>query len=69
MVTPGGFPLEPSKLIMLIILSLFCMCEALAAILTSIVLNSHFGKRPGAGDMTVCSPPFLPHVNNKVLSY
>ena len=42
-----------SKLMNFIILGSFWLGEALVNMLTSIVSNSHFGKRPGARDMTI----------------
>ena len=48
MVTTGGVSLDFSKLINLIILGSLCVHEALGDMLTSIVSNFHFGKRPGA---------------------
>ena len=48
-----GDPLDISKPINLIIFGPFCVREALGNMLTSIITNCHFGKRPGAGDMTI----------------
>lgn len=48
-----GTPLDPSKLINLIIFDPFLVCGALGNILTAIVSNYHFGKRLGARDMTI----------------
>ena len=36
------------------------MCASLGNILTRIVSNSHFGKRPGAWDMTICVSHVFP---------
>ena len=41
---------------------------ALGDMLTSIVSNYHFGKRPGARDITIFSIHALYHVNNKICS-
>ena len=43
-------------------LTSFWVGRALGNMLTSIVSNSHFGKRPVARDMTICGSHFLPHV-------
>ena len=40
------------------------MSQALGNILTSIVSNSHFGKRPGARDVTVFGYHVGPHIPN-----
>ena len=64
-----GETLDPSKPIISIIFHPFWVCEALGNIWTFIVANSHFGKRPVAGDMTMCGSHFLPYVNEYVLSY
>ena len=58
MVIPGGSSVGPSKLISLIIFDSFWMYGALGDILTSLVSNSHFGKRREARD-TRFSFPFL----------
>ena len=42
--------------------------EALGNILVSIVSDSHFGKRPGAGDMTILGSQFLLHVTEDARS-
>ena len=43
----------------------FWMCATLGKILTSIESNSHFGKRLGARDMTICvSHLFFPVTEN-----
>ena len=49
---PRGAPLDPSKLMIFIIFDPLWVCEALGDILTSIVSNSYFGKRPGAREIT-----------------
>ena len=57
--------LDSSKLIILIIFDLFWRCEALGNMLTRIVSNSHFGKRPGDRDMTILMSligPHIPHI-------
>ena len=48
MVTSGGPPLNPSKLINRTIFDSLWVCGAFGGILISIVSNSHFGKRLGA---------------------
>ena len=65
MVTPGGPPLDPSKPVHLITFDPFWVVEALGNISTSIVSNSHFGKRPVARDTTIFKYHFLPNVTNK----
>jgi len=55
-------PLDPSKLSNLIMFG----CGTLGNILTSIVSNSLFGKRPGARDMTMFRCHVGPHVNDKL---
>ena len=40
------------------------MCDSLGNILTSIVPNLHFGKRPGPGDMTIFGSHVGPHIPN-----
>ena len=42
----------------------FWVCEALGNILTTIVSNSHFGKRPGPRDMTIFESHVGPHICN-----
>ena len=69
MVTLGGPSLHPSKLIILTILDALWVYGTLGAILTSIVSNSHFGKRPVARAMKLFSPHFPPNVTNHVFSY
>ena len=69
MVTSRGTPLDPSKLIIFIILGALWVHEAFVDMLPSIVSNSHFGKRSGAGDMIIFSSHCLMHVTNRVLSY
>ena len=69
MVISGGLALDPSKLINLIILGPLWVHEALGDMLTSIVSSSHFEKRPGARDMTICIPLFIPHVTLNEFSY
>mgnify|MGYP000267374036 CR=1 FL=1 len=66
MVTPGGHLLDPSKLTILIIFDPLWVCGALGDMLTNIVSNSHFGKRPTAREMTT----FVSHVvSESVNSY
>ena len=69
MVTPGGFSLDLSKLIISIILHALWVWEALGDILTSIVSNSHFGKRSVARDITIFGFYCLLHVTNNACSY
>ena len=69
MVTPGGRSLDPSKLIILIIVDSFWMCGALGIILTIIVSSSHLGNGLGARDMTSFSFHFLLHVTEHGFSY
>ena len=69
MVTPAAPPLDPSKLIILIIFDSLRECEALGDILTSVVSNPPFGKGPGARDMTILGSHFLPHVSESVTLY
>ena len=69
MVTPRGPPLDPSKLLILVIFEPLWVYRAVGDILTSIVSNSHFAKRPAARDMTICGSHFLPHVTNHASSY
>ena len=45
----------------------FPLGVALGYILTSVVSDFHFGKRPGARDMTTLGSHFLPHVTENVL--
>ena len=59
-------PLDPSKLSNLIIVGPFWMCGTLGNILTSIVSNSLFGKRPGARDMTMFRSHVGLHVNENL---
>ena len=59
---PPGVSSDPSKLINLIIFECFWVRGALGKILTNIVSNYHFWKRPVAGDMTICGLNFLLHV-------
>ena len=66
MVTSGGPALDPSKLMNFIILGSLWVHEALGDMLTSIVSNSHFGKRPGARDMTIFGCHVGPHIPNFV---
>ena len=60
MVTLRGPPLDPSKHIILIILGALWVYGALGDILSSIMSNSHFRKRPGARDMMICFAIFKP---------
>ena len=69
MVTSGGALLDPSKAISFITFGSLWVHDALGNMLTSIVSNPHFGKRPGTRHMTSCSSHFLPHVTNNVFSY
>ena len=69
MVIPEGSPLDPSKLFLLSIFESLWVCEAIGSILSCIVSNSHFGKRPAAGDMSICSRNFHGHVTNNVMPY
>ena len=69
MVTSEGPLLDLSELIDLTILGSLWVHEALGAMLTSIVSNSRFGKRPGAWDITIFSLPFFPHVTSSVFCY
>ena len=69
MVTPGGYPLDPSKLSNVIILESLWVHEALGQMLTRIVSNSDFGKRPGALHMITRSSHVLLHVTNNVFTY
>ncbi len=48
----------------LIILEHFWVRAALANMLTSIVFNSQFAKRPGARDMTIFGPHVGLHIPN-----
>ena len=59
MVTSGGHTLDPSKVIFCLILGTLQVHEALGDMLTSIVSNSHFGKWPGARDMTIFRTHFI----------
>ena len=61
----------PGRLLMLLLMLLLMACdipmylhEALGNILTSIVSNSHFWKRPGARDMIVFGSHVSPHIPN-----
>ena len=64
--TSRGLPLDPSKLINLIIVDPLWVRRALGNTPTSLVSNSYFGKRPGAADMTVCGSRVGPHVSEKL---
>ena len=55
---------DPSKLINSIIFDPIWAREVLDNILTSIVSNSHFGKRPGARDMSIFGSHVGPHIPN-----
>ena len=66
---PLGGGKKRSKLNILLIFDLLWVYEALGDILTSIVRNSHFEKRPVARDMIILGSLFLPHVTENVLSY
>ena len=68
MVTSGGLPLDPSKLIIFITLGSLWVHEALQDMLTSIVSNSHFGKRSGVRNMTIFGQHFLFNVTNNAFS-
>ena len=63
MVSLEGRP-DPSKLIILIRFDPFWVYRALGNILKSIVSNSHFGKRPGARDMTILRCHVGAHIPN-----
>ena len=69
MVTPGGRCLDLSKLIILIIFEPLWVCAAIGIILISNVSYSQFGKRLGAGDMSIFGSYFPLHVTNNVFSY
>ena len=58
--TLGGSPLDSSKLIILITFEPLWVCQAIGNILTSIVSNSNFGKRPGVRDLTIFSSDLFP---------
>ena len=60
MVTFGELSLDPFKLIISIILGALWVYRALADMLTIIVSNSHFGKRPAARDITIVASIFYP---------
>ena len=57
--TLGDRP-DLSKLITLIVFGSFWVCGVHGKILRSSVSDSHFGKRPGAGDMIIFLPIFAP---------
>ena len=59
---PSESALDTSKLIILNIFVPFWVCGALGNILRRIVSNSHFGKRPGAQDMTMFGSHVGPHI-------
>ena len=61
---PQGYGLDLSKLIILIIFDPFWVWWPNGNILTSIVSNSHFGKRPGTRDMTISGPNVGPHFSH-----
>ena len=65
---PGGLPSTP-QLLDFIAFGFFWVDAAFGNILSSIVLNSHFGKRPVARDITIFGSHFLPHVTEHVDSY
>ena len=69
MVTPGGPFLDPSKLNDVLALVALWVNGALGDILSSIVSNSHFRKRPVARDMTIFGSHILPHVTGNVFTY
>ena len=58
---PLGVPLDPSKPINPIRVGSFWVRGAFGNMLTSIVPNSHFRKRPGARDMTIFGSHVGPH--------
>ena len=69
MVTTGESPLDPFKLITLIILGAIWVYQALGDMLSIIVSNSDFGKRTAARVMTIFSLHFPPNVTNHAFSY
>ena len=62
-----GSPLDPSKPINLIIFDFFWV--VIGNMLTSIVSNSRFGKRPGARNMTIFGSHVGAHVSESANSY
>ena len=65
---PEG-PSDPSELIACTIFESFWVERTLDMILTSVVSNSHFGKRPVARDMTIFGSNVGPHVSENVCLY
>ena len=61
---PPGASLDPSKLINLFFLDFSWVCEALGNKLTSMVSNSHFGKRLVARELTTFGFHVGPHIPN-----
>ena len=60
----GNLTLNRLKPIIFIILGAFCVYQTLGDVLTSIVSNSHFWKRPGARDMTILGAHVGSHILN-----
>ena len=68
MVSPGDRP-RPSKLFYFFISDSLWVYVALGNILSSIVSNSHFGKRPVASDMMIFGLHFLLQITESVNYY
>ena len=62
-------PLDHVKLIILIILWAFWVYQGYLDMLSTIVSNSHFGKRPIAREMTTFVSNVGVHVSESVNSY
>ena len=63
---PPGRALDPSKHLILIIFDPLWAYRTLGDILTNIVSNSHFGKRPVARAVTIFVTHVLPQVTEDV---